>query len=190
LKKWKTIQYSWQDIEELHFSVSWRKDVQEVLDNVQFKYRTDILEALYDLWKSHQSDIAEAHEEHQVKRKEITDMQGNEQVWGHPLWSKCAIKYTALFKEVYGDDIRVIFFDLWSDATLVWNTSHWPAGIRLCSRKQVLNRHSPLTVQLNQSLSELSLIGLLPKFRVRQKLKNKKWYLSERSERSERSDRS
>jgi len=31
-------------------------------------------------------------------------------------------------------------------------------------------------LKLNQSLSEIVLLGLLPKYKVRQKLKNKRWY--------------
>lgn len=58
-------------------------------------------------------------------------------MWGHPLWSDTALAWTRIFKERYGNSTQVIFFDLWCDATLVYKSTHWPAGIRLCSRESV-----------------------------------------------------
>ena len=137
-KEWRTKEFSLQDIEELRPSLQWKKDISEVLNSIHFKYRADTIPALEQLWKNHEGDIGEAREVFQVIILIYSpNFQGNERVWGHPLWSQRAISYAATFREVYGENTKVIFFDLWSDATLVWNTSHWPAGIKLCSRNEV-----------------------------------------------------
>jgi hypothetical protein len=60
---------------------------------------------------------------------------------------------------------------------MVWNSSHWPAGIRLCSKRQVsLIFLVFLTyVQLTQTIDEIELIGLFPKYKTPSKVKKKQW---------------
>ena len=54
------------------------------------------------------------------------------------MWGDKAIELLATFQKILqGQDVKLIFFDLWSDETVNNSQKHWPAGIRLCNVSSV-----------------------------------------------------